>query len=543
MKLFKKKRYLYAITGFVLGLVFPALIIFTVHIHEGSSISAIFATQKELALIVEISVIPVVLSIAGYINGKIEDDMTTVTRQLRDIIHEREKSVEQEHVYFNALVQNTPLAVAQLDSDQRIISFNPKFEELFGFTEKEAIGKNLDQLVSTPEVISEANGLSRKVLSGEFVHETSVRFTKDGQPVDVEIFGIPVVVSGKKVGALGLYQDISREKEAERNLLKSEARYKDLFQNSPVSLWEEDFSGVKKILEGIDYQTEEDLRTYLLENEEVLLSCLQAIKIIDVNQATLDLYKAHTQDSLSSLWEVAEGLSTDIFIEEILTLALGGKSFSGEIEQRNLEGEVFHANLHLSVAPGYEDSWEKVIVSIVDITERKDLEKRLRYLSFHDSLTGLYNRAYFDQEMSRYNNSRMFPMVIAVCDLDDLKGINDTFGHAAGDRAIYTVGQLLMKNARTEDMVARIGGDEFGMIFPQTGEQGAASIQQRLFKRIQSHNEKQIDDGLFRPISLSVGVVVVEPNSSMYEGLKAADKLMYAHKRQKLEHPREFPFE
>jgi diguanylate cyclase (GGDEF)-like protein/PAS domain S-box-containing protein len=511
--------------------------------QNGSLISTRLDTQKDFALILEISIIPVVLAIAGYINGRVEDDMARVTDQLREIIQERENSVEQEHVYFNALVQNTPLAVAQLDLDQRIISLNPKFEELFGFSEKEAIGKNLDHLVSNPEVISEANGLSRKVLAGEFVHETSIRFTKEGQPIDVEIFGIPVVVSGKKVGALGLYQDISREKEAERNLLKSEARYKDLFQNSPVSLWEEDFSGVREILEEIDFQREEDLRAYLSDNESILLSCIQAINIIDVNQATLDLYKANTKDALSGLWKVAEDLSTNVFVDEIVSLVFGGKTFSGEIEQRNLDGELFHANLHLSVAPGYEDSWKKVIVSILDITERKDMEKKLRYLSFHDSLTGLYNRAYFDQEMSRYNNSRMFPMVIAVCDLDNLKGINDTHGHAAGDRAIRTAGQLLMKNARTEDMVARIGGDEFGLIFPQTGEKGAASIQQRIISQIEAHNEEKGEDGLFRPISLSVGVVVVDMDSSMYEGFRAADEMMYEQKRQKLDHSREFPIE
>lgn len=543
MSFIKSKRFLYAAAGLVLGMIFPAVVLLTIRAQSGSSIFTKLAAQKDLALIIEAAVIPLVLAIIGYFNGQVEDDMSRVTDQLREIIQEREKSVEQEHVYFNALVQNTPLAVAQLDLDQLVVSCNPKFEELFGFSEKEAIGKNLDQLVTNPEVISEANRLSRKVLAGEFVHETSVRFSKDGQPIDVEIFGIPVVVSGKKVGALGLYQDISREMEAERNLLKSEARYKNLFQNSPVSLWEEDFSGVKAILEEIEYRTEEDLRAYFLENESVLISCIQAIKIVDVNQATLDLYKAKAKIALSGLWEVAKGHSIHVFVEEIVTLAFGGRTFIGEIEQLNLDGELFHANLHLSVAPGYEDSWEKVIVSILDITERKDLENKLRFMSFHDSLTGLYNRAYFDQEMSRYNNSRMFPMVIAVCDLDNLKGINDTQGHAAGDRAIWTAGQLLMKNARSEDMVARIGGDEFGMIFTQTGEQNAASIQQRIITQIQAHNKAQNEDGLFRPISISVGVVVVEPNSSMYEGLKAADKMMYAHKRQKFDRSREFPIE
>jgi len=101
------------------------------------------------------------------------------------------------------------------------------------------------------------------------------------------------------------------------------------------------------------------------------------------------------------------------------------------------------------------------IESIRDITERKQAEERLKYLSLHDPLTGLYNRTYFEQELNRLEGGRYHPIGVIVCDVDGLKLINDTLGHDAGDRLLLAAAGVIKDSFRKGDMVARIGGDEF----------------------------------------------------------------------------------
>jgi diguanylate cyclase (GGDEF)-like protein len=175
-----------------------------------------------------------------------------------------------------------------------------------------------------------------------------------------------------------------------------------------------------------------------------------------------------------------------------------------------------------------------VQISIVDITERKEAEDKLRFMSFHDALTGLYNRAYFEEEMERLTGSRLYPISIIACDLDSLKVINDREGHDTGDRAIRAAAHVLGKNTfRKEDIVARIGGDEFVVILPGADLDQNSSILDRIKKGIEQHNQNNLDDGLYRPISMSIGHAVVHSDGSLEEGYKNADAAMYQEKSRK----------
>jgi len=188
--------------------------------------------------------------------------------------------------------------------------------------------------------------------------------------------------------------------------------------------------------------------------------------------------------------------------------------------------------LRLSIPPGYEKTWERVHISIVDITERKEAEEKLRFMSFHDALTGLYNRAYFEEEMARLSGSRQFPVSIIACDLDGLKQINDQFGHHEGDRAIKAAAKVLsLHTFRKEDVVARIGGDEFIVILPTVDLNENETIFDRINIGIENFNKSTIDDDLYRPISMSMGFAVIQEGGSLEEGYKAADKAMYLNKQ------------
>jgi diguanylate cyclase (GGDEF)-like protein len=259
------------------------------------------------------------------------------------------------------------------------------------------------------------------------------------------------------------------------------------------------------------------------------------VKILNVNRATINLYQAKTKtDLLTSLDTVLMEDSLNEFRDELTALIRGEKKFECEISQKKLNGEIFNGWFRFSVPVGYENTWERLYISIVDITDRKKGEEKLRYMSFHDALTGLYNRAYFEEELARLEGSRQYPVSLIACDLDGLKYINDKLGHSTGDQAIKSVAKILGSNTfRKEDVVARIGGDEFVMILPSVDLNQTKEVLERIEDKIVEFNNSSIEDNLYRPISLSLGFAVVQKDGSLLEGYKTADQAMYLNKQKK----------
>ncbi len=168
-----------------------------------------------------------------------------------------------------------------------------------------------------------------------------------------------------------------------------------------------------------------------------------------------------------------------------------------------------------------------VIEIFRDITEEKQMEEKLKYLSLHDALTGLFNRAYFEEEMGRLTVSRHGPVSIVVCDVDALKIINDTLGHDAGDEYLRAAADALKKAFRTTDCVARVGGDEFATVLPGTNAEVAGHICLRIRQQVAEYNRQH--PGI--PLSLSIGVATTDdPAVSLSELYKEADSNMYREK-------------
>jgi PAS domain S-box-containing protein len=164
-------------------------------------------------------------------------------------------------------------------------------------------------------------------------------------------------------------------------LAESETRYRRLFESSPISLWEEDFSEVKKYFDELGRRGITDLRGYLTEHPEDLDKCTKMVKVLDVNEATLNLYGAKTvKELLGELGRVLthESQAEFRFREELVALCEGKTRFESEFDNQALTGETRHVNLILNVVPGYEETLGKVLVSVIDLTERKEMEQRLQ---------------------------------------------------------------------------------------------------------------------------------------------------------------------
>lgn len=159
--------------------------------------------------------------------------------------------------------------------------------------------------------------------------------------------------------------------------------------------------------------------------------------------------------------------------------------------------------------------------SMIQVEDQKSAE--LLHASTHDALTGLYNRAYFDNELERHSRGRQAPISVVVADIDKLKECNDTQGHAAGDALIKAAAQLLLESFRAEDIVARIGGDEFAVLLLGVD---ADQIPQTLARVRDLEAQMQ---GLC-PLSISLGMATSIHADGLLEALRQADQAMYDDK-------------
>ncbi len=156
-------------------------------------------------------------------------------------------------------------------------------------------------------------------------------------------------------------------------------------------------------------------------------------------------------------------------------------------------------------------------------------QKSLSHLSTHDTLTGLYNRLFFEAEFKRLEKSRLFPISIIMADIDGLKNINDTFGHRTGDQVLINVADLFSEVFRQEDIISRFGGDEFVILLPGTGAPIAKKTVKRIKKQVSAYNRKHMD----LPINISMGISTANQGESLKGHLKNADKLMYREKQKR----------
>jgi diguanylate cyclase (GGDEF)-like protein/PAS domain S-box-containing protein len=273
----------------------------------------------------------------------------------------------------------------------------------------------------------------------------------------------------------------------------------------------------------------------LAENESRLRSIFAAVNdplflidqetgsILDVNDAACKLY-GYSHDEMLKLKIIDMSAAPEKTKQAIQKLndaiAVG--------YHKNKEGNVFPVEISAS---SFGLSGRKFLTaSMRDITERKKTEEEILYLSYHDQLTGLYNRRFFEEELKRLDTKRQLPISIIMADVDELKYVNDFYGHEKGDKLLIAASEIIKNSCRKEDIITRWGGDEFIIFLPKTAEKDAKDLIERIRK---AYNIQKLDDII--NISISLGFATKNNLTENIEDIiEQADKNMYIDKsRQK----------
>lgn len=350
-----------------------------------------------------------------------------------------------------------------------------------------------------------------------------VNYTLDGEPLDILLhWRILPEYEKDWERVLVTIEDITARRQAER-------RFQNLFDASPISLWEEDYSAIKTLFDELRNQGVTDLQDHLEKHPDLVTHCAGLIKVINVNKKTLELFGASSREHLNeNLHLVFRDEMTIHFADELVDLWNGKLAYEREGINYSLDGEPIDIQLDFRVMPGHEHDFSWVLVSIQDITARKKAEDYLRYLGTHDAMTGLFNRAYFEETIIKLEQQRREPISIAILDLNYLKRANDMLGHQAGDKLIRRTAEVLNAAFDSEHVVARIGGDEFAVILPDVDEATAAEITKQIQALVAMNNKYYREPEL----SISVGVSTSVPGISLEKVIGMADDAMYRHKHE-----------
>lgn len=429
---------------------------------------------------------------------------------------------------LRAHLAQDPARVRQCSAALKVLKVNRRTLDLFAAQSQQMLEANLGKVFRDDmhdAVFHELEALWSGQL--EFANRT-VNYTLDGRRLDVQIRAriLPGYEADWSRVLLSL-EDVTAEVRGARQLQRSEQYARDLFEHSPVSLWVEDFSAVKNLLDGVRAQGIDDFKTFITVHPEFVTRCMQEIRVIDVNQQTLKMFGAASKDMLlNNIGRVFRGEMHESFADQLLDL-WDGKTFQQrEVVNYALSGDAVHIHMQFSILADHLADWGLVLLSLVDITARKKAEAYLEYLGKHDVLTQLRNRAFYAEELNRITRKGPWPLSVIAIDLNGLKAVNDDQGHAAGDALLRRVGEVLAKAVDAPACAARIGGDEFSVLLPGTDERGAFALQDRILSMLDLNN--QFYPG--QPISLAMGVACCHSGDMVESAIHRADQAMYAEK-------------
>lgn len=273
-------------------------------------------------------------------------------------------------------------AIISIDGDQYITLFNQGAEKTFGYKATEVVGQPLSILLPSRFAETHQRHIRRFALEPETTRRMGNR-RRDicGRRKDGSEFAAEASIAKLELGNETLFtvilRDVTERRQIGNALQDSEARYRNLFENSPISLWEEDLSQVKIDIDELKEAGVSDFRHYFETHPDAVMQCVKTIKLLDINQATVRLFQAHDKAALFNHLEIIFNENTlQVFQEKLIALAEGKHQFEAEITLQTLTGHPLHAMVNLSIAPTYEETWSKIFVSLIDISELKHAKAR-----------------------------------------------------------------------------------------------------------------------------------------------------------------------
>ncbi len=316
---------------------------------------------------------------------------------------------------------------------------------------------------------------------------------------------------------------------------KNNQRFKFIFENSPIAIWEEDASCFILLLNQLKKKQVVNYRKYLSAHPLIASRFFRNIKVIDVNKAALKLYGATSKRELSRRFaKTLTKSDLKVFVEEFMSLTSGDKIFEREFSTRGSDGKRYDLWMRIAVPNDSENTLKSIIVTLEDITKRKKQENVLRRAAMEDSLTGLLNHKAISQRLDEeLGRSKRFnaPMSCLMIDIDYFKPINDNFGHQIGDKMLVQMAVFLKKLIRSTDLIGRYGGDEFLLILSATEQSGALTLAERIRQKI-ANKKFRLTPKISISNTLSIGITSYPVNQAKTTAdiIHLADKALYQAK-------------
>jgi diguanylate cyclase (GGDEF)-like protein/PAS domain S-box-containing protein len=409
------------------------------------------------------------------------------------------KNLKESEEMFKTITEGSADAIFISDQQGNYVYVNPAATEMLGYSLNEMTHMNIKD-ISQPGQIEEDSKKFQRILKKEKIFEELPLVRKDGSFFLADLHAL-LLPNGFIFGSC---RDITQRKQIEEALRKSQQEFASLFESNPEA-------------------------TVYLDKKGNILKINS--KFTELFGYTLKEIKGTKIES--GLIQPPDKIKESI---ELTQKAFKGDYISIETIRKKKDGTLFP--VLLSASPLYiEGKYQGVIGIYQDISERKKTEEKLEKLTRTDSLTGCYNRRYclelLDRQMklSRRSQSRL---LLAFLDIDKFKTINDTFGHDEGDRVLKEAVGLFQSTLREVDIICRMGGDEFLLIFPDSSLQEASLIRNRLEEELLQLN-REIKKDYNIQFSMGFSEYVPEKPKPLDELIAIADQRMYEEKKKNKE--------
>jgi diguanylate cyclase (GGDEF)-like protein/PAS domain S-box-containing protein len=429
-------------------------------------------------------------------NGKIMGTMG-ISRDITERKHEEDYLLSRERTLFNALMEGTTDHIYFKDKQSCILRINEHCAKVYGVKNpKEAIGKT-DFDFFSKEHAQQAYDDEQKIIATKkpIVNIEEKETYKDREDRWVSTTKMPLYdEKGELIGTFGISRDITDKKLMERKLETERSLVNSLMESIPETIYFK------------------DLKSRFIRLNKALAK-LVGLKDPDnaIGKTDFDFFsKEHAQQAYEDEQKIIETGQPIVDIEE--------KETFKDREDRWVS---------TTKMPLHDEHGEIIGTFGIskDITEKKKAEEKIKYLSFHDVLTSLYNRAYFEEELRRLDTERQLPLTIVMGDVNGLKLMNDAYGHDKGDILLKKISAILQDSFRKEDIVSRWGGDEFIAILPKTYTKDTESMIKRIREKCKKGSTADM------PLSISLGVSTKRsPAEDIEKTIKDAEDKMYKNK-------------